>query len=88
MEESEDRIGRARFLKRVGATLAAAVGAGALASRARATAGQCCRNCNCPSCGPTRCYCFCDCSGIGESYCWTAGQACLDAAQGCITCPC
>jgi hypothetical protein len=79
---------RGKFLKRLGVTLAAAIGvAGALASSALATPGQCCKDCGqCGSCGSGKCYCFCDCSGISQSYCWTASQGCL--SSGCVSCPC
>lgn len=87
-KELEKTTSRGRFLKRLGLTLAAAVGvAGALASSALATPGQCCKDCGqCGSCGSGKCYCFCDCSGIGQSYCWTASQGCL--SSGCVSCPC
>jgi hypothetical protein len=86
MEETETRTSRPRFLKQVAMTLAAAVGAGALAARAQANPGQCCYNCtDCGSCSGG-CFCFCDCTGIGQSYCWTAGQACIEG--GCRSCPC
>ena len=88
LEAAGSTTSRGRFLKRLGLTLAAAVGvAGALASSAFATTGQCCKDCGrCNSCGSGKCYCFCDCSGIGSSYCWTASQGCL--SSGCVSCPC
>jgi peroxiredoxin len=85
---AEPHSSRGQFLKRLGITLAAGVGvAAALASSARAGSGQCCIDCGtCGSCGGTNCFCFCDCSGIGKSYCWTASQGCL--SSGCVGCPC
>ncbi len=91
--ESTSRTNRVRFLKQLGVTLAAALGAGAFASAARANAGQCCRNC--PQCGPcvksgwtSPCYCFCDCTGIGSSYCLFSGTGCRGFGEGCIACGC
>jgi hypothetical protein len=89
MEQIEKRTGRMRFLKQLGVTLAAAVGAGAFASAARATAGLCCRDCSrCPSCGTGQCYCYCDCTGIGESYCLTTPSGCFALGHSCVTCGC
>lgn len=86
MEDAETRTSRPRFLRQVAVTLAAAVGAGALAARAYALPGQCCKDCGrCGACGGG-CYCHCDCTGIGESYCWTINTACL--SEGCRPCPC
>jgi hypothetical protein len=90
MDENENMTSRGRFLKRLGATLAAAVGMGVFASTARATAGQCCKDCNrCgqdSNCNGSRCYCFCDCDSIGPSYCLTSSAGCLSG--GCIACGC
>lgn len=73
-ELAEKTTTRARFLKQLGVTLAVGVGAGALASGARAdhTAGHCCPNCDkCPggNCPAGTCPMRCNCDGIGESYC-------------------
>jgi hypothetical protein len=87
MEEIEVRTSRTRFLKQLGVTLAAAVGAGVFAGRARATPGQCCYNCGCGGCGGSNCYCHCDCTGIGDSYCLTSNAGCL-ASGHCISCGC
>lgn len=88
MDENENGTSRRRFLKQLGVTLAVALGAGALAESAFA-AGQCCRNCNaCGGCGGTSCYCYCDCSGIGESYCFVADAGCVAQGSGCIRCGC
>lgn len=89
-EAAESRTSRPVFLKRLGATLAAAVGVAAvLASSARAAPGQCCYDCSCGNCtfgSPPQngCRCFCDCSGIGKSYCWDAQCS----TGGCVSCPC
>lgn len=70
MEENESRYGRGRFLRQIGLTLAAAVGAGALASNAYATL-NCCparpEN-NCPTCPQGNKF-YCVCTGISENYC-------------------
>jgi hypothetical protein len=52
------------------------------------TAGQCCKSCTqCGRCGGVNhCFCFCNCSGIGTSYCWTSGTGCIQS--GCISCVC
>lgn len=91
MDENGNRINRGRFLRQVGVTLAAAMGAGALASHAFAAPGQCCEEpgCGeCDRCGGTEtnpaCICYCDCTGISESYCWP--DHCVD--NTCIPCPC
>jgi len=90
MEAEERRTTRPRFLRQVAVTLAAAVGAGALASRAWATPGQCCFNQDCSHCGGTGTrWCYCDCTGISGSYCWTNGtNACLASTDSCVPCPC
>lgn len=91
-ETTESRSSRGSFLKRLGTTLAAAVGVAAvLATSARAAAGQCCVSdyptCSqCSSCGSgstAGCICFCDCTGIGKSYCWNVCRR-----NGCQSCPC
>ncbi len=87
------RSSRGKFLKRLGLTLAAGIGvAGVLASSAFATPGRCCvvsgdTNCTQTGCGSCSggCICKCDCTGIGESYCWTGH--CLSPGQ-CVNCPC
>jgi hypothetical protein len=84
-KEQNERTSRSRFLRQLGVTLAAAVGAGALAARANAFPGDCCINCGCGSCDGG-CYCFCDCSGIGQSYCLQHSSGCV--SQGCTICPC
>lgn len=88
MEDIESRTSRGRFLRQVAATVAAAVGAGALASSAYAV-GQCCPSCTqCNSCGFQKCYCHCSCGGIGESYCLSTDAGCLDEGGSCIPCGC
>lgn len=93
MEENENRTSRSRFLKQIAATLAAAVGVGALSSRAYALPGQCCfpapeHYAECVECGTNKRQCRCDCSGIGEDYCWTAfPQGCVEVGQ-CVQCGC
>jgi len=88
MEEERERvISRRRFLRQLGVTLAAAIGVGALASSASALLSQCCKDCNqCGQCDTGKCFCFCDCTGVSDSYCWTAAQGCLSG--GCVQCPC
>lgn len=90
-DASEARSSRGTFLKRLGTTLAAAVGvAAAFAASARAAAGVCCVGDypTCSQCGSCNrgegCFCFCDCTGIGKSYCWT--HVCRQ--NGCQSCPC
>lgn len=87
MDENQTTT-RTRFLKQLGATLAAAVGAGIFVSAASAVVGQCCKDCaHCGGCGGNNCYCQCDCTGIPPgSYCMTNPTGCL--ASGCIRCPC
>lgn len=88
-EHTHDTSSRRSFLRRLGVTFAAAVGAGTLAKAAFATLNQCCYNCS--SCGqcdtfhPEKCYCLCDCGSSG-SYCWTVSTGCLTG--GCVGCPC
>jgi hypothetical protein len=88
MGDSKEQFSRTRFLRRLGVTLAVAVGAGVLAKPAFAV-GNCCRDCNrCVSCGESACYCWCNCSGTGTGdYCWEVPAGCL-VAQHCIQCPC
>jgi hypothetical protein len=81
-EAAESRSSRVKFLRRLGVTLAAGVGAATFASVAHA-AGRCCHDCSCGTC-QGGCRCFCNCGGIGDSYCWTS--VCL--ASGCVGCPC
>lgn len=84
---------RRGFLKRLGLTLAAGIGvAGVLASSAFADPGQCCVVANDEDCSETGCgscsggcICHCDCSGIGESYCWA--NHCRSPGT-CESCPC
>jgi hypothetical protein len=87
MEGEEKRTSRRRFLKQLAATAAFAVGAGAFASSASAQF-HCCRNCaQCGSCGQPgedACYVWCDCSGVGESYCL---PECRAPGQGCVPHP-
>jgi hypothetical protein len=79
MRGEEKRTSRRRFLKQLAATAAFAVGAGAFASSASAQF-YCCKNCTlCAECAPGACWAWCDCSGIGESYCWE------DPQRGCVT---
>lgn len=95
IEDSADKVEststRGSFLKRLGVTMAAAVGvAGVFASRAFADPNRCCKDCaqcgsNCDPNDSNKCYCHCDCSGIGASYCWTQPQGCT---SGCVNCPC
>lgn len=94
MEESEGRISRTRFLRQLGITLAAAVGAVTFARSAYAVDGNCCRNCSqCGTClknNQPGCYCYCDCSGSGtgtENYCYQTEAGCR-LSQDCIPCPC
>jgi hypothetical protein len=89
-KEQNERTSRSRFLRQLGVTLAAAVGAGALAARAKAFPGDCCYDCGCGGCTPPQggsgCYCWCDCSGIGQSYCLQHSSGCV--SQGCTICAC
>lgn len=89
---TEAKTTRGRFLKRLGVTLAAGIGvAGILASTASASAGHCCRNCSqCGSCGDKMngCYCLCDCTGIGSSYCIQTSSWCQAPGDPCPMCPC
>lgn len=83
MEET-NRTSRTRFLKQLGATLAAGVGVLAFASNTGAQVLNCCPDTSCGPCGgnlqPKRC----DCSIIGEgSYC-----ACMNCGQNCCNGPC
>jgi hypothetical protein len=88
-EQNEKKSSRSRFLRQLGVTLAAAVGAGALAARANAYPGECCRDCNqCNTCGDGGCYCWCDCTGISQSYCMTFSDGCRGSHQACTICPC
>lgn len=86
-EEIENRkTTRPRFLKQLGTTLAVGIGAGALASVARAdhTAGHCCPATNpqtqCTgngdpqSCPPGQTLFHCNCSGISRNYCVCKSQ--------------
>jgi len=85
---SEGRSTRGRFLKRVGMTLAAAVGVAAAYAAPAYAAGNCCKDCGrCGTCASGKCFCWCDCSAVGgQSYCWTAQSGCL--SSGCVPCPC
>lgn len=90
-EQPEEKTSRKRFLRQVGMTLLAAIGAGALAEAAFANPGQCCYDCGgCGGCStpdaPNGCYCRCDCTGISQSYCWNYYTGCLSG--GCVSCPC
>lgn len=88
------RTNRGTFLKRLGLTLAAGIGvAGVLATSAFADPGQCCARLNDPNCedcgssgcGSGQCICRCDCTGIGDSYCFTGH--CQQPGY-CESCPC
>jgi hypothetical protein len=77
---------RRRFLRQLGVTVLAAVGAGALAQSAFAV-NNCCPSDQCGTCqanGIPGKFCFCNCSGVGTtSYCTN------DCVTGsCISCPC
>jgi hypothetical protein len=91
VDNTDTRTTRTSFLKRVGATLAVAVGvAGAMASRAFAVPGQCCYDCSCGDCDDqspeNKCWCRCDC--FGDNYCWyDPRNACIEPAH-CVSCPC
>jgi hypothetical protein len=81
--------GHRGFMGQLGLTLGLAVGlAGFGPDPLIASSGQCCKACGqCGSCpGSQRCYCFCDCSGVGVSYCWKTTSGCL--VSGCVSCPC
>lgn len=70
---------RGRFIKQLGRTLAIGLGTAALvASTARADhqAGHACPSSQCPPDSQ----CWCNCTGIGESYCFPC--------SGCRSCPC
>jgi hypothetical protein len=89
MDDHAKTTSRVRFLRQVGVTLAAAVGAGALASAAKAS-GNCCATSGdphgCGSCGTGKQFCWCNCSAAGtNSYCWPGG--CVTIGN-CIACPC
>jgi hypothetical protein len=86
-EELENRrTTRPRFLKQLGATLMVGLGAGALASAARAdhTTGHCCpatnpsSQCTRPgdpqSCTGGQTLFHCNCSGVGQNYCICKSQ--------------
>lgn len=91
-ETHESRYGRRRFLRQLGVTLTFALGAGGLASAARAShaAGHCCQiddnTCPHPE-GPQSCQqgnlFHCNCTGISQDYC-----ACFPSGQQCIQGPC
>lgn len=80
--ENEARYGRGRFIRQVGLTLAAAVGAGALASNAYATLNCCQQNCRSDCPGGTAAH-WCVCTGISQDYC-----GCFVPSQNCISGPC
>jgi hypothetical protein len=75
--DTETPTSRGRFLKRLGVTVAAAVGAGALAKNAFASE-LCCANSSCGSCSGGF-FCSCSCSGC-VAICLAPGQ--------CTACPC
>jgi hypothetical protein len=87
-QEEPRPTSRRRFLRSVGVTLLAAVGAGALAKSAFAIEGQCCRDCSCGTC-MDGCYCTCDCGSAG-TYCYTGSGGCiLSSSTPCgHLCPC
>jgi hypothetical protein len=78
-ETHQSRYGRGRFLRQLGVTLTFALGAGGLASAARAqhAAGHCCEITpgTCPdpggpqSCSGTDKLYHCNCTGISQDYC-------------------
>jgi hypothetical protein len=84
--EVAPRSSRKRFLRQIGVTMLAAVGAGALARSAFAT-NNCCANSSCGVCQTSQgngLYCFCSCPG-GGSYC---SSICIIGGSGCVMCPC
>jgi hypothetical protein len=81
------RTSRSRFLRQLGTTLVAAVGAGVFAKAAFATV-DCCWDPNCNSCttssGTPGHNCSCDCAGGCVN-----GYRCFpDSIGGCTACPC
>jgi hypothetical protein len=83
MEGSEKRTSRTRFLRHLVTTFAAGAGVLALTSHASAQVLNCCPDSRCGPCGTNLQPKFCDCSGIGESYC-----ACMNCGQNCCNGPC
>jgi hypothetical protein len=79
---------KANYFAEARKTIAAGLGVSArLPGVVRATVGQCCKSCTaCGECTASRCYCYCDCSGIGSSYCIKNQSGCLQS--GCISCVC
>jgi hypothetical protein len=78
---------RKHFLRRLGITLAVAVGAGTFVQSAFAVSNCCTACADCTACwnGYWGCLCSCQCPD-GNSYCWVSGP-CLDT-QTCVQCPC
>lgn len=87
--ESLTRTSRHRFLRQLGMTAAAAIGAGAFARSIFAASGNCCPNSSCGTCqanGKSGMFCYCDCSRVGsQSYCTSD---CITSGGGCQSCPC
>jgi hypothetical protein len=71
VDKSNEPTSRGIFLRRVGMTLAAAVGVLAVPARARAVLGKCCLdNTRCSGTCPTGQYLhYCDCGDPASSYC-------------------
>jgi hypothetical protein len=84
-EQNEKRSSRSRFLRQLGVTMAAAVGAGALAARASAFPGDCCYDCSCGTCNGG-CWCRCDCGTF--TYCMTHSDGCRTTQHACTICAC
>lgn len=81
--EKETKYGRGRFIRQIGLTLAAAVGAGALAPNAYAVLNCCRQNCmTCTDPNFPNSY-FCTCTGIGSDYC-----TCSHLSANCYSGPC
>lgn len=71
-----------RFIRQIGLTIAAAVGAGALAPNAYATLNCCRQDCG-ANCSGGQVQYFCVCTGISQDYC-----GCFNPGQNCISGPC
>lgn len=83
------RSSRRSFLRAVGVTALAVVGAGVF-TRSAFASGNCCYDackCGAGSCPSGECQCYCDCTGTGTgSYCTTDSGHCISSS--CIQCPC
>ncbi|MEX2646211.1 MAG: twin-arginine translocation signal domain-containing protein [Gaiellaceae bacterium] len=80
----ERRTNRRKFLRGVGVTLAAAIGAAALSGKAHAIINECCYDpINCPSCPGTQVPYFCNCDPFEDDYC-----ICRDENTGCFEAAC